>query len=69
MDYFDVSRYEIGHRSGVIPEKKQHLLTDPKLRNFLDKIFGVHKRMYEKYNEEKKMLDSLRVLVNQHILK
>jgi len=69
MDYFDFSRYEIGERSGIIPEKKQHLLTDPKLRNFLDKIFGVHKEMYEKYNEEKKMLDSLSVLVNQHILK
>ena len=69
MDYFDVSRYEIGHRSGVIPEKKQHLLTDPKLRNFLDNIFYIHKEMHEKYNEEKEMLDSLSVLVNQHILK
>ena len=69
MDYFDFSRYEISKKSGIIPEKKQHLLTDPKLRNFLDMIFGVHKEMYEKYNEEKKMLDSLNVLVNQHILK
>ena len=68
IDYFDNSRYEIGKRSGIIPEKKQYLLTDPKLRNFLDRIFGVHKRMYKKYNEEKEMLDSLRVLVNQHIL-
>jgi hypothetical protein len=69
MDYFDVSRYETGHRSGIIPEKKQHLLTDPKLRNFLDNIFYIHKEMHEKYNEEKEMLDSLSVLVNQHILK
>jgi len=69
MDYFDVSRYEMGETSGIIHEKKQHLLTDPKLRNFLDQIFFIHKEMYEKYNEEKKMLDSLSILVRKNILK
>ena len=69
MDYFDVSRYEMGKKSRIIQEKKQHLLTDPKIRNFLDQIFFIHSEMYEKYNEEKKILDSLSVLVNQQILK
>lgn len=67
MHYLDHSRYELGQSSAIIPEKKQQLLRDPKLRTYLDNIYIIHKGMYEQYLKEKESLDALGNLVYKNI--
>ncbi|MCX2718438.1 DUF6090 family protein [Lentiprolixibacter aurantiacus] len=66
-NYINASRFLLDSVSVVIPEKKKTLLTDPLLRNYLERITGLHYDMHDMYSEEKRMLDSLSGLIKQHL--
>jgi hypothetical protein len=68
-DFIDVSLWEVDPRAGsIIPERKQELLTDPRLRNFLNHIYFVHRGMHRRYTEEKAYLDSLVVRIDEYLV-
>lgn len=70
INFFDYSRYELDSlNSIVIPEKLQSLLTDPIIRNYLGQIYTTHRGMKETYSEEKKVMDSLKTLIDQYLIK
>lgn len=69
VHFFDASRWELDSlQSGVIPEKRHQLLTDPMIRNYLERIEHIHSRMEQRYIEEKKTLDSLNTMIDQYLL-
>jgi hypothetical protein len=68
-EYINASRWVLDSSSIVIPEKRTKLLTDPNLRNYLSRISGVHNRMFERYSDERKLLDSLKTLIDKKLLK
>lgn len=66
--FFDFRRYvrdSLG--DGIIPEKKQQLLSDPLLSNYLMNISGVHRGMYFRYAREKAVLDSLYIYIDKYL--
>jgi len=68
MNFIDYSRWELDSlNSFIIPKKKHELLTDPILTNYLNDIYYVHRGMYNMYSQEKIVLDSLKILINQSI--
>ncbi len=69
MNFIDYSRWDLDSlNSIIIPEKKHELLTDPILTNYLNDIYYVHRGMYNKYSQEKVVLDSLTILINQSLI-
>lgn len=66
--YVNFSRWVLDSPSVVIPEKRKQLLADPLLRNYLGRIAGVHGGMYNRYTEEKNLLDSLNTLIDRHLM-
>ena len=69
MDFSDFSRYVSDTlSSAIIPEKKQKLLNDSFLTNYLSDISSIHRGMHHRYSQEKEVLDSLNTLINQYLL-
>jgi hypothetical protein len=69
MPFTDIKRgYNDSLMSIIIPEKKQRLLTDPYLTNYLAIIMRAHRGMHEMYTEEKTVLDSLSLSINEYLL-
>jgi hypothetical protein len=52
----------------LVTGKRKQLLADPLLRNYLGRIAGVHGGMYNRYTEEKNLLDSLYTLIDKHLM-
>ena len=52
----------------VIPSKKMQLFADPILTNYLAKIASIHKGMLEMYTDEKKVMDSLDLLIDSYLV-
>jgi len=72
MQYVDRRRFiskAMAMEGVVIPDKRQQLFRDPTLTNYLDKIAGINKLMYDIYTEEKKVMDSLVLLINNYLNK
>ena len=70
MQYMDMKRFEsreLAEEGMVIPAKKQQLLTDHILTNYLVKIVGSHNAMHRRYVEEKSVMDSLTVLIDNYL--
>ena len=67
--YVDFSLSESDAPSIVIPAKKEELLKNPALRNYLGGIANIHFIMHRRYKEEKMALDSLSALIDQHLKK
>jgi hypothetical protein len=66
--FFDFRRYVTDSLGdGIIPEKKQQLLSDPLLSNYLMTITGLHRSMYIRYSQEKAMLDSLYIYIDKYL--
>ena len=51
----------------VIPEKKAQLFQDPLLTNYLASIAGIHQGMHQMYTNERKVMDSLSVLIGNYL--
>ncbi len=68
-DYVDYSLSELKVPSILIPAKKEDLLLNPKLRNYLGIIANIHSSMHRRYLEEKMALDTLNALIDQHLHK
>lgn len=68
-DYMDFSLSVTKAPSLVIPSKKEDLLLNPSLRNYLGNIANIHSRMHWRYTQEKKALDTLNALIDQHLKK
>lgn len=68
-EYINASRWVLDSSSIVIPEKRTKLLTDSQLRNYLNQIARVHNMMFERYSDERKLLDSLKTLIDKQLLK
>ena len=71
LDQFvDSRRGELGRIvSVIIPDKRNELLTDPQLANYLAVIFFTHGKMHEMYAAEKSFLDSLDMLIDGYLAK
>ncbi|MFH4968997.1 DUF6090 family protein [Gaetbulibacter sp. M240] len=54
-------------KSAVIPEKREMLLHDPQLRNYLFHIAFSHRDMNDKYIKEKVFLDSLHTMIDVYL--
>ena len=67
--FINVSRWQLDSASAVIPEKRNSMLSDPRLRNYLFRIGQVHVNMYRRYTEEKAFQDTLQNLINKELLK
>ena len=67
--FINVSRWQLDSASAVIPEKRNNMLSDPRLRNYLFRIGQVHVNMYRRYTEEKAFQDTLQNLINKELLK
>ena len=65
--YIDQGRYFLDSSSVVIPQKKNALLSDPQLRNYLSDITWIHSEMYERYSDEKASLDTLKILIDNYL--
>lgn len=66
--FFDFRRYVTDSLGdGIIPEKKQQLLSDPLLSNYLMNISGLHRSMYIRYSREKAVLDSLYIYIDKNL--
>lgn len=66
--FFDFRRYVTDSLGdGIIPEKKQQLLSDPLLSNYLMNITGLHRSMYIRYSREKALLDSLYIYIDKYL--
>lgn len=68
-EYIDLSLSESKALSIVIDTKKDDLLINPALRNYLGTIANIHSRMHRIYREEKMALDTLNALIDQHLKK
>jgi len=69
MHYTDVKRVMSRTSDGfIIPSKKMQLLADPILTNYLAKIASIHESMHEMYIEEKAVMDSLNLLIDNFLV-
>ncbi len=69
LQFLDYKRFVLDSlNDGIIPEKKQQLLTAPMLTNYLSSISAIHKNMYKRYILEKTVLDSLNRLINEYLV-
>jgi hypothetical protein len=66
-NFMNASRWALDSASVLIPEKKEILLNDPMLRNYLDRIAAIHNGMHRRYLEEKHLLDSLDYLIDKQL--
>ena len=70
LQFVDAKRYlTYPEESIVIPPKMEELLSDPMLTNYLEGITWEHRGMYHRYIEEKAVMDSLTVLINEYLTK
>ena len=70
MQFMDAKRFISNRHEGIVlPNKLDQLLSDPILANHLEKIAGSHIGMHEIYSEEKVVMDSLVVLINNYLKK
>lgn len=67
--FINASRWVLDSPSVLIPEKREALLKDPMLRNYLGRIAGIHNGMDQRYMEEKQLLDSLNHLIEKQLSK
>ena len=68
-NYIDISLSEVEASSIVIPAKRDDLLVNPELRNYLGGIAIIHSGMHRRYMEEKMALDTLSAMIDQHLKK
>ena len=69
IHFIDVKRIMSRTPEGlIIPSKKMQLLEDPILTNYLAKIVSLHEDMYNMYTEEKKVMDSLGLLIDRYLV-
>jgi len=69
-DFLDSKRFITNTnrmQSIVIPEKRNQLLADPRFTNQLGSISVIHGGMYRMYSEEKKVMDSLNLLIDDYL--
>jgi len=68
LNYVDYSKFISDPMNGVIiAGKRQELLKDPMIRNYLGRIVGTHGSMEERYRNERKLLDSLVALIDDYL--
>jgi len=70
MQFLDVKRFiseDMAMEGIVIPNKRKQLLRGNTLTNYLAKISGIHNSMYEMYTEEKAVMDSLELLIDNYL--